>query len=75
MKASLRDHDHFNGKFRGAAHSKCNIKLQVDRKNVKIPVFFHNFAGYDSHIVVNGLEKKDCLEKRGGKEPKSLENL
>ena len=47
----VRDHDHFDGKYRGAAHSKCNLKLRIDRKNMKIPVFFHNFSNYDSHIV------------------------
>lgn len=51
----MRDHDHFDGTYRGAAHSKCNIKLQVERKNAKFPVFFHNFTKYDSHIVVQGL--------------------
>ena len=32
----VRDHDHLTGKFRGAAHSKCNLQLQ---QNKKIPVF------------------------------------
>ena len=44
----VRDHDHYSGKFRGAAHNRCNLQL---RKTYKIPVFFHNFRGYDGHIV------------------------
>jgi len=48
----VRDHDHITGKFRGAAHSKCNLQL---RKTIKIPVFFHNFRGYDSHLIVHSL--------------------
>ena len=50
----VRDHDHITGKFRGAAHNRCNLML---RKTYKIPVFFHNFRGYDSHLVVWGLSK------------------
>ena len=48
----VRDHDHITGKFRGAAHSRCNLQL---RKTIKIPVFFHNFRGYDSHLLVHSL--------------------
>ena len=61
----VRDHDHFTGKFRGAAHSKCNIKLQVRRENVKIPIFFHNLQKYDGHIIVNGLADLAELDEEG----------
>ena len=44
----VRDHCHWTGKFRGAAHQKCNIMF---RKTHQIPVFFHNFSGYDSHHI------------------------
>ena len=50
----VRDHDHFTGKFRGAAHARCNLQL---RKSYKIPVFFHNFRGYDSHLIVFALSQ------------------
>ena len=50
----VRDHDHLTGKFRGAAHNRCNLML---RKTYKIPVFFHNFRGYESHLIVWGLTK------------------
>ena len=49
----VRDHDHLTGKFRGAAHSKCNLKLQ---QNKKIPVFLHNFRGYDAHLIALATE-------------------
>ena len=38
----VRDHDHWTGQYRGAAHRGCNIAL---RKTRKIPVFFHNLSG------------------------------
>ena len=48
----VRDHCHITGKFRGAAHNRCNLQL---RKTYKIPVFFHNWRGYDSHLIVHKL--------------------
>ena len=48
----VRDHCHFTGKFRGALHSKCNLRL---RKAKTIPVFFHNLKGYNSHLFVKHL--------------------
>ena len=50
----VRDHDHVTGKYRDGAHSHCNLKM---RKLFKIPVFFHNFRAYDSHLVVQSLKK------------------
>ena len=40
----LRDHCHITGKFRGAAHKKCNLLLRIRQK---LPVIFHNLEGYD----------------------------
>ena len=48
----VRDHDHLNGKYRGAAHSKCNLKA---RKNNFIPVYFHNGSKYDIHLIFEKL--------------------
>ena len=48
----VRDHCHITGNYRGAAHSRCNLQLQ---KTYKIPVFFHNWRGYDSHLIVHKL--------------------
>jgi len=50
----VRDHDHFTGKYRGAAHSGCNLQL---RRQLTIPVFLHNFRGYDSHLIVAAMGK------------------
>lgn len=48
----VRDHDHVTGRFRGAAHQRCNLLL---RKQYKIPIFLHNFRGYDCHLLIAAL--------------------
>ena len=44
----VRDHCHVTGKFRGAPHWSCNINLQLTKK---VSIIFHNFRGYDSHLI------------------------
>ncbi|CAH3191490.1 unnamed protein product, partial [Porites evermanni] len=48
----VRDHCHFTGKYRGAAHNECNLKC---RKPRVLPVIFHNLQGYDSHLFIKQL--------------------
>ena len=48
----VRDHCHYTGRYRGAAHNKCNLKY---RKPKFIPVVFHNLSGYDSHLFIKHL--------------------
>ena len=48
----VRDHCHLSGKYRGAAHNKCNLKYR--RPNFT-PVLFHNLSGYDSHLFIKNL--------------------
>ena len=48
----VRDHDHFTGRYRGAAHNSCNLKHKKPRF---IPVVFHNLSGYDSHLFIRNL--------------------
>jgi DNA polymerase type B, organellar and viral len=50
----VRDHCHLTGQFMGAAHQSCNLKRTVVKK---IPLFCHNFTGYDGHLVVKGIKK------------------
>ena len=38
----VRDHCHITGKFRGAAHDRCNLKLQIRPERTPIPVILHN---------------------------------
>ena len=48
----VRDHCHFTGRYRGAAHHSCNLKY---RKPNFTPVVFHNLSGYDSHLFIKNL--------------------
>ena len=48
----VRDHCHFTGKYRGAAHNKCNLMC---RKPKVLPVIFHNLQGYDAHLFIKEL--------------------
>ena len=54
----VRDHDHRTGKYRGAAHEKCNINYYNNRY---LPVVFHNLRGYDSHLIIKSAY--DIAEK------------
>ena len=68
-RRKVRDHCHFTGRYRGALHSECNLKLK--QRPFVIPVFAHNMSGYDSHMFVkllaeteNGVE---CIPQNEGK--------
>ena len=53
-KRKVKDHCHYTGKFRGAAHSKCNLNYKVPKD---IPIIIHN-ASYDTHFIINQLAKE-----------------
>ena len=59
-----RDHCHFTGKFRGAAHSICNLRYNVPQE---ISVKIHNGSKYDYHLIIKKLaeefkgEEFECL--------------
>ena len=55
----VRDHDHITGEFLGAAHRQCNLERPV---RFQIPVFFHNFRGYDAHLIVHEFGKRPDRE-------------
>ena len=51
----VRDHCHYTGKFRGAAHSICNLRYKVQRE---IPVIIHNGSKYDYHFIIKELAEE-----------------
>jgi len=60
----VRDHCHMSGKYRGAAHSDCNLKLKINSKEPwknKIPVIFHNLRGFDGHLIMQALGKSKAV--------------
>ena len=65
QKQKVKDHDHYTGKYRGAAHSICNLRCKVPKE---IPVVFHDGSTYDYHFIIRQLAKEfkgnfDCLEE------------
>ena len=49
----VRDHCHYTGKFREAAHNICNLRYKVPKE---MPVVTHN-AAYDDHFKTKQLAK------------------
>ena len=48
----VRDHCHFTGRYRGAAHNTCNLRYKIPRN---IPVIFHNESTYDYHFIIKEI--------------------
>ena len=60
---NVRDHRHYTGKYRGAAHKICNLMYNTPRE---IPVVFDNGSGYDYHFIIKRLAEEfegdfECL--------------
>ena len=54
-KKKVRDHCHYTGKFRGAAHSECNLICKAPKE---IRVVFHNGSAYDDHFIIKQLAEE-----------------
>ena len=59
----VRHHCHYTGKYKGAAHNKCNLNYKISKK---IPVVFHNGSTYDYHFIIKQLAREfkgnfECL--------------
>ena len=69
-RKKVRDHCHYTRKFRGAAHSECNLRYKVPKK---IPVVFRNGLTYDYHFIIKKLAEEcegqyECLGENTGKD-------
>ena len=53
-KRKVKDYCHYTGKFRGAAHSKCNLNYKAPNDN---PIIIHN-ASYNTHFIINQLAEE-----------------
>ena len=51
----VRDHDHYTGKYRGAAQVTCNLRYSTQ---INIPAFFHDGTMYDFNLIINELAKE-----------------
>ena len=65
----VRDHCHYTGKHRGAAHNICNLRYKIPKE---IPVVFHNGSTYDYHFIIKELVKEfdcnfECLREKAKK--------
>ena len=59
----VRDHCHLTGRYRGAAHNKCNLEFKLPKF---YPVIFHNLEKYDAHLFIKELaEVQDPLQSAG----------
>ena len=63
LKQKVRYHCHYTGKYRGAAHSICNLRYKIPKE---IPVVFHNGSTYDYHFIIKQLAREfkyylECL--------------
>ena len=55
----VRDHCHYTGKYRGAAHNICNLRYKIPKE---IPVVFHNGSTYDYHFIIREFDGNfECL--------------
>ena len=59
----VKDHCHYTGKYRGAAHNICNLSNKTPKE---IPILFHNGSTYDYHFIIKELAKEiegqlECL--------------
>ena len=61
----VRDHCHYTGKYRGAAHNICTLRYKIPKETL---VVFHNGSTYDYHFIIKDLAEEfegefECLGK------------
>ena len=53
-KYKVRDHCHYTGKYRRAAHYICNLRYKTPKE---IPAVFDNGSTYDYYFTIKELAK------------------
>ena len=61
----VRDHCHYTGKYREAAHNICNLRYKITKE---IPIVFQNGSTCDYHFIIKELVKEfdgnfECLRE------------
>ena len=61
----IKDHCHYTGKYRGAAHNICNLRYKTPKE---IPVVLHNGSVYDYNFIIKELAEEfegyfECLRE------------
>ena len=59
FRDAVKDHCHITGRYRGAAHNDCNVKLRINPETAPIPVVFHSLRGYDAHHLMQEMSQLD----------------
>ena len=59
----VRDHSHYTRKYRGVAHSKCNLNYKIVKEILSL---FRNGSVYDYHLIIKYLVREfkgnsECL--------------
>ena len=52
---NVRDHCHYTGEYRDAAHRICNLKYNVPKE---VPIVFRNGSHYDYHFIIKELVRE-----------------
>ena len=55
FRDAVKDHCHITGRYCGAAHNACNLKMRIKPKTDQIPIVFHNLRGYDAHHLMQAM--------------------
>ena len=63
IRKNVRDLCHYTGKYRGVAHTICNLRFNVPKE---IPVDFPSSSNYDYPFIIKKLAKEfeyqfECL--------------
>ena len=50
----VKDHCHLSSRFRGLVQNNCNLNTRKAHTSF-VPILFHNFSGYDCHLIFEKL--------------------